>query len=146
MSKTILKSMRPAVFDGFTFLKDAEDGTLKFLYFDELTREYGPFPRDPNTPLDREAYHVVLSSIRKGRIHVERPFTSNFIDVFAYAEHVFRSGFTGVMIRVNKYSLLLLEQTLAALLIQYKNSYGFVMTDDQGVDVFHAGRKQEKRS
>lgn len=135
---------KPSAFDGFGFYVDPETQEVVFNYFDDVAREHGHLPGDPTIPADREAYHVLLSSIRKGRVHIEQPFTSTFIDAFVYAAHVARAGFTGIMIRENKFSLALLEATLIELITLHTTGHGFVMQNAQGVDVFYKGLKKEQ--
>lgn len=139
-----MSQSRPALYDGFGFYAHPETKEIVFNYFDDVVREYGQVPGDPTIPTDREAYHVVLSSVRKGRIHVEKPFTSTFLDAFVYAAHVARAGFTGIMIRENKFSMAILEATLIEMLKLHSRGYGFVMANEQGVDVFYPGLKKEK--
>jgi len=144
VNKLPLLYIKPIAFDGFGFYVHPETKEVVFNYFDDVAREYGQLPGDPNVPADREAYHVILSSVRKGRVHIEKPFTSTFIDAFAYAAHVARAGFTGIMIRENKHSIAILEASLIEILTLHAKSYGFVMKDENDVDVFHAGLKKEK--
>jgi hypothetical protein len=139
-----LLNIRPLVFDGFGFYAHPQTKEIVFNYFDDVAREHGAIPGDPTIPTDREAYHVILSSVRKGRVHIERPFTSNFLDAFVYAAHMARSGFTGVMIRVNKYSMAILDATLVEMLTLHSKGYGFVMANDHGVDVFYEGIIKER--
>lgn len=134
----------PAIYDGFGFYVDVHTKELVFNYFDDVAREHGQLPGDPNIPADREAYHVILSSVRKGRVYIEKPFTSNFLDACVYAAHMARAGFAGVMIRENKFSIAILEAALLEILTRHARGYGFVMADEHGVDVFHAGLKKEK--
>jgi len=131
-------------FDGFGFYVHPETHEVVFDYFDDVAREYGPLPGARVIPDDREGYHVLLSSVRKGRVHIEKPFTSTFLDAFVYAAHIARAGFTGVMIRETKYSLAILEATLVEMLTLHAKSYGFVMKNEQDIDVFHVGLKKEK--
>lgn len=136
--------IRPANFDGFAFYEDRVTKEIVFNYFDDVTREWGPLPGDPNIPNDREAYHVLLTSVRKGRVHIEKPFTSTFTDAFVYAAHVARVGFIGIMIRKTQHSAAMFEGTLIETLSHHTLSYGFVMQNAQGVDVFYEGMKKEK--
>lgn len=139
-----LLTIRPIAFDGFGFYVHPETKEVVFNYFDDVAREYGQLPGDPTIPNDREAYHVILSSVHKGRVYIEKPFTSTFTDAFVYAAHVAWAGFTGIMIRENKYSVAILEATLIEMLTLHAKSYGFVMKDENGVDVFHPGLKKER--
>jgi len=136
-----MKPATPKAFDGFGFDLNPVTKDVQFIFFDDVAKEYGQLPGSAEVPKDRERYHVLLSSTIKGRIHVERPFTSNFLDAFAYAEHVARSGFTGVMIRDNKYSVAVMEAVMLEVLTRHAREGGFVMEDDNGVDVFHEGLK-----
>ena len=133
---------KPPVFDGFGFFVSPETQEVVFNYFDDMSHDYGQLPGNPATPSDRECYHVVLSSVRKGRVHIEHPFTSYFLDAFVYAKHVAFAGFTGIMIRETQYSLAILETTLVEMFKYHIASYGFVMKDMKGADVFYAGDKR----
>lgn len=134
----------PAKWDGFGFYHDPQDGTIKFYFFDELAQKYGDLPGDPNQPEDRVAYHVLLSSARRGRVHIEIPFTSNFLDPFVYAKRVAHAGFTGVMIKINKYSAALAEQFLKEIMWFHASEHGFVLKNEHGIEVFYPGKKKEK--
>lgn len=131
----------PEQFDGFGFFKDALDGSIKFTFFDDLVRQYGPPERDPAIPTDRDPYHVVLTSIRKTMIHLEAPFTSNFIDPFVYARNLAYSGFSGVMIRKSQRSLALLKESVEQMFVLYSRGKGFVYCDETGAQTFHQGKK-----
>lgn len=133
----------PVHWDGFGFYRD-EQGAVKFYFFDEHFQKYGELPGDPDMPADRMAFHVLLSSARKGRVHVEPPFTSNFLDPFVYARRVAYAGFTGVMIKENKYSAALAEQFLKEIIMFHTSEYGFVTKDKSGQDIFFPGKKKEK--
>jgi len=133
----------PKVWDGFGFFRD-DDGTIKFYFFDENSQKYGPLTGDPSIPADRIAFHVILSSARRGRVHIEIPFTSNFLDPFVYARRVAHAGFTGVMIKENHVSLALAEQFLKEIMWFHASEYGFVLKNDEGKDIFYPGKKKEQ--
>lgn len=123
----VVVGIQPEVWDGFTFYVDRLLGcVVKFTFFDDMVREFGPPERDPKLPLDRESYHVLLSSVRKAVIHIEEPFTSNFLDPFEYARHVAHAGFSGVMIRKTQYSLDLLRTTLEQMMKLHAAGPGFI--------------------
>lgn len=130
----------PKEFDGFGFFRDTLDGIVKFYYFDDMVKAYGPEPKDPNQPDDRECFHVILTSVRKAMVHIEAPFTSNFIDAFVYAKHIAHSGFSGVMIRKSRFSVQLLKDSLLHMMSLHKKNKGFVYCED-GVETFHKGKK-----
>jgi hypothetical protein len=134
----------PTVWDGFGFYRDPEDALIKFYFFDDITQQYGDVPGDPDMPPDRVGFHVILSSKRKNRIHIEIPFTSSFLDAFVYAKRIAHMGFTGIMIKQNKYSPALAIQFLKEIMLFHHSEHGFVMENEQGVDVFYAGKKKEK--
>lgn len=129
----------PEHFDGFGFFKDALDGTIKFTFFDDIVKQHGPPERDPELPTDRETYHVVLTSVRKATIHLEAPFTSNFIDAFTYARHIAHSGFSGIMLRKSRFSLNLLKESLEQMFVLYSKGKGFVYCDETGTETFYQG-------
>ncbi len=133
----------PPLWDGFGFYTDVLDNKVKFFYLDDIVKIHGQLPSPPDVPADREAYHVLLSSVRKGQVHIELPFTSTFLDPFVYARTVAKAGFTGIMLRVNRLSLLLLEETLKMVITAHAKGRGFVMQNDKGVDIFYEGAKKK---
>lgn len=135
----------PETFDGFGFYSDPKDGQLKFFYFDDIVQTHGVQPQDPSIPSDREPFHVLLSSVRKGLVHLEHPFTSNFIDPLVYARHIARAGFGGIMIRVSKFSTALLNACIHEIVAHHLQESGFVLADiTTGLDVFYQGLKTDK--
>jgi len=136
---------RPELYDGFGFFMNRETNKVQFYYFDDMARKHGKLPGNPDVPEDRESYHVLLTSVRKGIVHVEKPFTSCFIDPFVYATRIVRAGFNGIMIRETQYSLILLSTALLDTLKLFKTAGGFVMKDEDGVDVFHEGLNKGKK-
>lgn len=143
--ETTLLEHAPAVWDGFGFFMDHVDRVVKFYFFDDITRVHGELPGDPNIPADRTAYHVLLTCTRKNRVHIELPFTSNFLDAFVYAKRVAEAGFRGIMIKENKFSLALAEASLKETMMFHASEYGFVLEDEKGIDMFYAGRKKEEK-
>ena len=132
----------PEAYDGFGFYTDTTTGIVMFYFFSELVKNFGPFTKDPAIPDDREPYHVILSSVRKNIIHVESPFLSNFIDPFAYAKNIARSGFLGMMIKHNHYAAELVKISLQGIMGYHANNHGFVYTDG-GINTFFKGAKSK---
>lgn len=93
--KNLLKTEKPEHWDGFCFTKNPSTGEVEFYYFTEFVDRNGPPPKDPKE--DRDPYHVLLTSVRKGKLQIEAPFRSNFFDPFEYAKSVGHSGFDGFM-------------------------------------------------
>jgi hypothetical protein len=122
----------PALYDGFGFYKDPTDGQVKFYYFDDVIKEHGPEPRDPAVPEDREAYHVMLSSIFKHTVHMDAPFISHFIDPFVYATGLAHSGFSGVMLKKTRWSANVMLQSLNYLRSLHLKDQGYTYTDESG--------------
>lgn len=122
----------PEHYDGFGFFKDPEDGVIKFYYFDDVVKEHGLSPRDPNIPEDREAYHVLLSSIRKTVVHLDAPFISNFIDPFVYATNLAYAGFSGIMLKKTQWSANVIGNSMKYLRSLYANDRGCMYTDEDG--------------
>jgi hypothetical protein len=133
----------PPIWDGFGFYTDILDKKVKFFYLDDIARVHGQLPAIMDVPADREAYHVLLSSVRKGQVHIELPFTSTFLDPFVYARTVAQAGFTGIMLKVNRLSLLLLEETLKMVMMAHAKGRGFVMQNEKGVEIFYEGAKKK---
>lgn len=131
----------PGGFDGFGFFRDKNDDEVKFYFFDDLVKQYGPSPKDPTVPDDRETYHVILTSVRRGITHIEPPFTAHFLDPFVYAKHVAYSGFTGIMIRQAKWSAVLLRDCLLEIMLHHAKNLGFFYAHDGGPEVFFKGTK-----
>lgn len=134
---------RPQYYVGFTFIYDGVKHCMSWGYFDGASRGVtGPIPQPPGVPEDREAYHVVLSCIKDGMIHMDAPFSSTFTDAFTYAEGVARSGFSGVMIRVTSYAEELLADCIKCLMDHYHaEGAGVLFTHADGRVVTHPGKK-----
>jgi hypothetical protein len=133
----IFSDTPPAIYDGFGFFTDAQDGKIKFFFFDEISKALGALPPDPNAPNDREAYHVILSSVRKGDVYLERPFISHFIDALVYARRMAEAGFTGVMMKANARTHEIFAQTAKGIMSLHFVGRGFYMKDDDGREVFY---------
>jgi hypothetical protein len=133
----------PKQWDGFGFFKERAQGNVNFYFFDDTTRKHGELPGPVDVPEDRVAFHVLLTTTRKNRIHIEIPFTSCFLDVFVYAKRVAHMGFSGVMIKVNEFSGALAAATLHDAMAYHASEYGFVLENEQGEDIFYPGKKKE---
>jgi hypothetical protein len=132
---------KPVLWDGFGFFLDKLDGLVKFYYFDDFVKIYGESPRDPEIPGDREAFHVMLSSIRKEKVWLDAPFTSNFLDPFVYAKNLALAGFSGVMLKKTQWSATLLAQSEAYMRILHHQDKGYMYTDKDGTETFYPGLK-----
>ena len=132
---------RPANWDGFGFYR-GEDGFDRFYFFDEMVRKYGPVPKDPAIPADREAYHVILTSARKGKIHIEEPFLAHFLDPFVYARHLMDAKFLGTMVRKTIYSEGVVDISLTAIREHHRKNYGYFYTTSAGGTSFFEGAKK----
>lgn len=135
----------PLHYDGFGFTKNAETGDVQYFFFDDIVQQYGVQPGPEDVPADRTSYHVLLQHVSKGKVRIEPPFTSCFTDALAYAAHIAQSGFTGFMIRVNKYSLALAEASMKETIDTHKKLFGFWAQDASGVEVFYPGRMKHKK-
>jgi len=132
---------KPDLYDGFGFFLDKITGLVNFYYFDDVVKEHGESPRDPNIPADREAYHVILSSVRKNKIYLDAPFLSNFIDPFVYARNLAHAGFNGIMLKKSQWSAALIAQGEVHLRMLYHDETGYIYTDERGVETFYPGLK-----
>jgi len=124
----------PEVYDGFGFYRDPQDGLVKFYYFDDVCKEHGPAPKDPTIPSDREAYHVMLSNVRKAVVYVDAPFISNFIDPFVYATGLAYHGFNGIMLKKTQWSANVVTQAMAFIRMLHARGSGYTYTDEDGVE------------
>lgn len=143
---TEMTELRPLHYDGFGFVKDSETGEVRYYFFDDLVKKHGVLPGPQDVPADRVAYHVLLQHVSKGKVRIERPFTSNFTDALAYAAHIAHAGFTGFMVRANEYSLPTAEVFIRQTIEAHRELFGFWADwmDGEGVDKFYPGRKQRK--
>ncbi len=140
--KKFISEVPPATFDGFGFFVDKNDNEAKYYFFDDLVKKYGPEKHDPEIPEDRNPYHVILTSVRKGFTHIEAPFTSNFIDPFVYAKRIAHMGFTGIMILKTSYSGILLRDCLLEIMTLHAKDLGFYYALAPGLpELFFKGTK-----
>lgn len=136
--KAFVSEPEPEFWDGFGFFVDVVDDMVKFYFFDDMVRAYGPSKKDPAIPADRETFHVLLTTVRKAIIHIEEPFTSNFTDPFTYAKHIAHAGFSGLMIRKTQFSENVLKKSLEEMMRIHALGKGF-MYKTNGVEVFYKG-------
>lgn len=127
----------PDIYDGFGFFKDPLDGQVKFYYFDDQVKLHGEPPKDPTTPTDREAYHVLLQSVRKAIVYMDAPFLSNFIDPFVYAAGLAHAGFSGIMYKKTPWSADVVAQAVAYLRMLHAKTTGYMFTDESGHETFY---------
>jgi hypothetical protein len=145
-SGVLMTELIPEHYDGFGFTRNAETGEVQFFFFDDIVKEHGVQPGPEGIPPDRVCYHVLLQHYRKGAVKLETPFTSNFTDALTYARHVGEKGFTGFMIRVNRFSLALAEASMKETIDTHTSLYGFWAVDpDSKKEVFFPGRLKVKK-
>lgn len=136
----------PAEYDGFGMHRVVATNTIQcdfLLLQDRASRVSAPAHTEVTVPQDRQRFHVLLSSVRRGRVYIETPFVSNFLDPFVYATHMVNAGFSCIMLKYTQYSEHVAGLYLEELQRLFLQGSGFVMDNAQGVSTFYAGAKKE---